>query len=132
MKQDQQENVGTRDAYLRVSGGLLLLALAAFGRFGRIASWTMFAAGASSVASGISRYCPITEALEASALGPGKESEDARTVPRDLPWENDPSFRSKNDSGDADQDKRGGEVRSSLGEDRRAGERPRPALMRRL
>jgi len=92
MNRQREENVGALDAYIRVSGGLILLALATFGKFGRVVSWTMFAAGASSVASGISRYCPITEALERSSTSAGNE-DDAPVVARDLPWERESEFR---------------------------------------
>ncbi len=63
------ENIGVVDAYLRLFGGLSLLALGAGRKFGRVGSFLAVVLGASKVAEGITRYCPLYDLLELSSAG---------------------------------------------------------------
>jgi|GEM_PF-3741738 len=91
MIRDRRENVGTLEAYIRVSGGLVLLAIGASGKLGRLASWAVLAAGAAAVASGVTRYCPLVEAMEGRTAG-GDEGEIVKGAPEAFQAERSPEW----------------------------------------
>lgn len=64
------KNVGTMDAYLRVTGGLMMVALgaAAAARRPGLGQMVMVALGAGKVAEGITRYDPMFHAMGWSTM----------------------------------------------------------------
>ncbi len=75
VKQDEgalhvDQNIGTMDAYLRVSGGLMMVALgaAAMTRRSGLGSFLAVALGSMKVAEGVTRYDPMYDAMGISTL----------------------------------------------------------------
>jgi len=62
--QQPEENIGVLDAYLRLLGGFALLALGMGRKLGRASSFLAILLGASKVAEGITRYCPLYDLLD--------------------------------------------------------------------
>ncbi len=100
----REQNVGTLDSWVRVAGGLFLLALGTSGRLGRVGSVVSMALGAGTVADGVTRYCPYYKmtgvstverdqarrSIDASRLnrsGVEQLVEETDPVPRSVPWE---------------------------------------------
>lgn len=90
-----RRNVGTLDAYIRLTGGFTLLALGASGRLGRPWSWLSVLFGASKIAEGMTRYCPMLDAFDISTVQPRRPHEFDQVnredsdefEPRTFPWE---------------------------------------------
>lgn len=68
MSQQPTENIGVVDAYLRLFGGFTLLALGAGRKLGKSGSVLAVLFGASKVAEGITRYCPILDLMDLTTL----------------------------------------------------------------
>lgn len=83
MSQQPTENVGVVDAYLRIFGGLTLLALGAGRKLGRTSSILAVVLGASKVAEGMTRYCPLYDLLDlSSAEGAVRKIQRTQVSPR--------------------------------------------------
>lgn len=67
--QQPEENIGVLDAYLRLLGGFALLALGMGRKLGRASSFLAVLLGASKVAEGITRYCPLYDLLDLTSAG---------------------------------------------------------------
>lgn len=97
MAQEPSENIGVADAYLRLWGGLTLLALGAGRKLGRIGSFVAVLLGASKVAEGITRYCPVYDMMDLTSLDgrlrrreretPPEATSPASFVERSFPWD---------------------------------------------
>ena len=100
MSRKPTENIGVADAYLRLFGGLTLLALGAGRKLGRTGSILAVLFGASKVAEGITRYCPVYDLLELTSVDGSvtrrqrasssmelEEHEPPPFVERDFPWD---------------------------------------------
>lgn len=74
-----EENLEAPEAWIRVAGGLILLALSARGAFGRIGSLVGLVVGAGAVADGVTRYCPVYDWL---GLGRSEARRAGHTVDR--------------------------------------------------
>lgn len=68
VSESPSKNIGIVDAYLRLFGGLTLLALGAGRKFGRAGSICAVLLGASKVAEGITRYCPMYDLMELTSI----------------------------------------------------------------
>ena len=77
-------NIGIVDAYLRLFGGLTLLALGAGRKFGRAGSICAVLLGASKVAEGITRYCPMYDLMELTSID-GSLRRRAKPAPNNPP-----------------------------------------------
>ncbi|WP_235069917.1 DUF2892 domain-containing protein [Turicibacter sp. TJ11] len=66
------KNVGRMDAYVRISAGLMMISLGIMKHRG----W-MAALGSMKVAEGITRYCPVLDALDLSTLSDEELIDDA-------------------------------------------------------
>lgn len=66
------KNVGRMDAYVRISAGLMMVSLGIMKHKG----W-MAALGSMKVAEGITRYCPLLDALNLSTLSDEELIDDA-------------------------------------------------------
>jgi len=71
LSQRPVQNIGVFDAYLRLFGGLSLLALGAGRKFGRTGSIVAVLLGASKVAEGLTRYCPVYDLLDLTSVDGG-------------------------------------------------------------
>lgn len=114
MSQRPVQNIGVADAYLRLVGGLSLLALGAGRKLGRVGSVLAIVLGASKVAEGITRYCPVYDLFDLTSVGGGVRrlersggagaaahapaagaepvaGETRTPVPRTFPWEESPA-----------------------------------------
>lgn len=93
--QEPNENIGVADAYLRLAGGITLLALGAGRKLGRVGSFLAVLIGASKVAEGITRYCPVYDMMDLTSLDgkvrrletPLQPSEGPEPVPATQPEE---------------------------------------------
>lgn len=74
-----EENLGASEAWIRVTGGLILLTLSARGTFGRIGSLVGLILGAGAVADGVTRYCPVYDWL---GLRRGEERDPSAPIDR--------------------------------------------------
>lgn len=66
---EKLHNVGNADAMIRLVGGIALLAYGVSGRLGRTGSMLALFLGASKVAEGLTRYCPVLGLFGASSVG---------------------------------------------------------------
>lgn len=69
LSERSKQNIGVVDAYLRLFSGLSLLALGAGRKLGRTGSFLAVILGASKVAEGITRYCPVYDLFELTSVG---------------------------------------------------------------
>lgn len=63
-----QENVGTYDAYVRLSAGTLALAWAGSRRYWSAATILLALLGATKVAEGVTRFCPLHATLGVTTM----------------------------------------------------------------
>lgn len=79
-----EKNIGTLDAYLRVSGGLMMVALgvAAMTRRSGIGSFLAVTLGSMKVAEGVTRYDPMYDAIGISTAEKAAAQRMTRQVGR--------------------------------------------------
>lgn len=136
--QQPEENIGVVDAYLRLLGGFALLALGMGRKLGRASSFLAILLGASKVAEGITRYCPLYDLLDltsadgtvrrierprANQAHGQREAEEGptrRIVERTFPWDEELSAPGP----EAGSLEAGGPESHGLGDD--AGGEPEP------